>query len=110
MALERRNRAIRAIAWLRVCDDSPGGLVAAVSQRHRLAKRLFAHSRFLRDLPATPGGCRRYLVRWRIPDKLLGKGLYAVEMRVRDANGAWSNRVGLVRSGTLYDPSRRTRR
>ena len=97
----RRSGAVRARAELRICDDSRGQLVVSVAQRRGVAKHLFAHSVFSRVLPGTDGGCRGYVVRWRVGNKFVGSGLYAVELRVRDADGAWSNRVGSVRGGKL---------
>ena len=84
---------------LRVCDDSAGNLVVHVSQRRGRAGRLYARGAFSRTFPGAAGRCRSYRFGWRLGARFVGRGLYAVEIRVRDAGGAWSRRVGSVRIG-----------
>jgi hypothetical protein len=90
-------------AWLRVrlrvCDDSAGPLSAHVEQRRGVAGRTVARRTFRRTLPTTAGGCRSYRFSWRLGEKFRGSGLLVVELRLRDAGGAWSRTVGPVSIG-----------
>jgi hypothetical protein len=98
-ALVGDGRDSRARVRIRVCDDSSGRIFARVSQRRGHAQRVFARGSFTRTFPGVTSGCRRYRFGWKLRARFVGPGLYVIEIRVRDAEGAWSRPVGPVRSG-----------
>ena len=95
-------RAARtATVHLRVCDDASGPLVARFGQRRTLKGRTRAQAAFERQLAAAGGTCGDYALAWRVPKRLIGRGRYVVEVRVRDAEGAWSKAVTSARPARI---------
>ncbi|MDQ3875732.1 MAG: hypothetical protein M3322_09350 [Actinomycetota bacterium] len=91
----RRRLVVRV--RLRVCDDSPGVLSAQVSQRRALLGKIVARGTFERRLPSLEGECSSYRFAWRTSPRFAGGATFVVEVRVRDADGAWSRELGAVR-------------
>ena len=90
MRRAKLGRALWVIAHFRVCDDSTGDVVAEFTERRDANGRTFARTVFTRSLTSAAPSCRSYRVQWRPAKRLHGAGTYRVELRVRDAAGAWS--------------------
>jgi hypothetical protein len=96
----RGRRRLRLTGSLRLCDDSPGKLVLRTTQRTTLRGRVRASSTFVRLVEPTANGCVRLGFHSSLKGRLAGRGLYVLELRARDSDGA----VGAFRA------SRRIRR
>lgn len=80
-------------ARFRVCDDESGGMLAEVAESRRAGGRTLARTVFNQSLTSSSERCTSHRLDWRLAGDLRGAGVYRVTLRVRDAQGAWSNRV-----------------
>ena len=86
------GQTTRYVFRLRACDDSRASLVAEIRVSVRGAGTETTSS-LQRRLASTAGGCRPYRVSWRLAGPPLPPSRVIAHVRVRDANGAWSNAV-----------------
>ena len=92
-ALVSRERWPAFQARFRVCDDVSTTLSAVVTQRKLAPGKPVAESRFTRALSPPTAGCSRYRLDWLVAKGMAHDGTLAVELRVRDGRGRWSNAV-----------------